>query len=186
MERIFCVKRCFSRILFFSQTRGPWIKTVFCGWSIHTHLYPHLLPTGVYLTPSLFPWSVSADHWFKGCNQQTGQHYLQVKKQSKWNYWLSVLKCCFWLSCNAHVSVNVICLCYDNLSYKEGAQYPALHYNQSVCLSPFSPTHWTFSFWGTFSKVLIAFMYLLNWLCPLMGVRCLITMRALLYVCSCQ
>lgn len=101
---------------FFFQASGPWLKTVFCGWAIHTHLYPYLLPTGVYLTPSLFPWPFSPAHWFKSCNQQTGQHYLQVKKQSKWSYWLSVWKCCFWLSCSAHFSLDVICLFYDYLA----------------------------------------------------------------------
>jgi len=80
-EKILVWKGDLVAYLFF-QTSGPWLKKVFCGWAIHTHLYPYLLPTGVYLTPSLFPWPISPAHWFKSCNQQTGQHYLQVKKQS--------------------------------------------------------------------------------------------------------
>lgn len=94
----------------FSQTSRPRLKTVFCGWAIHTHLHPHLLPAGVYLAPSLLPWPVSPAHRFKGCNQQTGQHYLQVKKQRNWSYWLSVRKCCFWLPCNAQCFKTTIIL----------------------------------------------------------------------------
>ena len=46
--------------------------------SVHSDLHPYLLPAGVYYTPALLPWALSAAHRHQVCGRQAEKHELQV------------------------------------------------------------------------------------------------------------
>lgn len=68
---------------FVLQAWGSWLKTVHCGWTLHSHIHPNLLSAGVHFTPSLFPWSVLGTHRPKFHSQQRRQRHLQVSESKK-------------------------------------------------------------------------------------------------------